>query len=388
MFWKKKERKNLLGMLFVLIVSCNLRLAANLDGTNGTSIYLGSNYTFTNRELAKGYVRFADGFTLPAGGRIFLRVHEPVHGNIDLNGGILVLQDDLNLGSGVTLTGTGGVIIGNNKTIYLGSDLLITTSINLALSTEDNYVNFDGRGHTIKFSKIATPTVAITMPGNSAAARGYIRFSNLRLLNVTAGLPELEVFAYPLLNGTLSYLTFDNVVISCPDLPAGAVGAHFVLRGGRNLAFPGATTFKGDVKFLGYNTVFSISGGIFIDDSAVLHLGPTTQLLCDADDFKGITFNGKNSTLLLDNADLIRRFSAGGMPWTFKKGRLMINGAANLNVSPSEEPLTLGDGISADNDFNLEILPGSVLSVGVRSLKTAAGIVVPGTGAITNNNVL
>jgi hypothetical protein len=90
--------------------------SAILDG-RAAPIYLDTRYTFTNYEWARGSVFFRDGFDVAPGGTIFLGMEGGlVQQNIELNGGTICLENDLNLTVNSHMTGS-GFIDGNFKSI-------------------------------------------------------------------------------------------------------------------------------------------------------------------------------------------------------------------------------------------------------------------------------
>lgn len=327
---------------------------ANLDG-DAAVITLLTQYTFTTNELAKGFVRFGAGFKLPTGNRVFMRVHEPVDGQINLNGGILELQHDLYLSSSATIVG-GGTIVGNDHTLHFNSDLTLSCSINFILGDRDNRFGLDGDGHRLIFSTIGTPGVGFNMPGDFDTFKAYMSFSNITMLNASGA--QSGSFAFPLRNGNQTNFILKNVTFNIPEIS------------GVELALFGPKTISNYVSVQGNGALFHVlNEGITINDGSILYVGPGMNFVFNCFNRRppptpgGITFAGPNSIIYLDNCNLLRNQGAVGESWTFTNGRMIVKGAVNFISKDDQQPLVLGTGVLAD-DFDLEILPGSSFIIG------------------------
>lgn len=352
-------------------------LKSNIDTTTGADLdkakVISTSYTFTNFELARGTVNFTKGFTVPSAGTAFVGVNLPVGGVINLNSGTLVMQSDMYLASGASIIGD-GTIVGNNHVMYLGSDLTISSHITFSLPTQDNHFNLDGRGNRLIFSAVNTSSVGFDMGTDVSPFNTFMGFSNLSILNAIG----LE-FVYPLSNGNTTTFTLKNVEFSIPNVPNSSLGLW------------GTKIIQGDVRFVGNNSrLLFLNQGMTIEDNSMLYVGPSINCELDLGDPNndGIHFAGKNSLLFLDNCNLIRDKFGAGTSWTLTKGKMIINGYVNLVVDPGQQAMTIGDGISADNDFDIDILPGSTLAVGnIKNPLTFSGSGTVPRGLITYQNI-
>lgn len=324
-------------------------VSANLDG-DSTPIVLNAQYTFTDQELAKGFVKFNAGFKLPPIGTVYWRVHEPVAGQIDLQRGTLEMQSDLYLASGASIISRpNATIYGNDHTLFLDSDLTISTAISFQPLTADTRFHLDGRGHRLIFSAVGNSIIGFRMISTGPFTT-YMNFSNVTILNAAGA--EVGAFFNPLRNNDLTDFTFNNVTFVIPEVA------------GAELALFGPKKFQGLCRILGKNASFHLLNRSFtLGDGSILYIGPSMNFLFNCRSPRGISFEGPNSILYLDNCNLLRNFNALQGAWTFTNGRMIIQGAVNFLSSANEQPLVLGKGVLAD-DFDLEILPGSSFLVG------------------------
>jgi hypothetical protein len=133
--------------------------AADLDGTT-TIVFEEDSVVLSNGDLAKGFVRFDDGFSVPADASVTLSVISPVKGEINLNTtGKIVLSSDLFLASNVTLP-SGGVVDGQGNVIFLQGNLTIPRGKKLKIA--GNTI-IDGQGHELIFEEESTDVVGGVM---------------------------------------------------------------------------------------------------------------------------------------------------------------------------------------------------------------------------------
>ena len=137
--------------------------AVSLDGTSAI-VYQVAPYTFANGDFAQGFVRFNNGFNIPAAATVYMDTVVSSSGAINLNdSGVMVMRGNLAIDSNLNLP-SGGYIRGKTgrdgegRTIFLGGNLTLNsgTYINSLHITGDSVNNLrtgdlviDGRGNTL-----------------------------------------------------------------------------------------------------------------------------------------------------------------------------------------------------------------------------------------------
>ena len=137
--------------LFLSFFSFFQLSAVSIDGTV-TPSFLEVQYTgFTSGDSARGFVHFTKGFRLPANGTVSLSLAKtPVGGEIDLNNGTLILDDELFLNAGTTFVGTGTIVGNGNAVHFLGNVKLLDGELRLTMTGLRNTITLDGHCHTLE----------------------------------------------------------------------------------------------------------------------------------------------------------------------------------------------------------------------------------------------
>ncbi len=110
----------------VVLVAINTPLAASsLTAYNNQTVYETKNHVFRKNEVAQGFVRLNDGFTVMPQSCVNMDVLVTISGGIDLRETSTIrMLNDLGFDSGVTLT-TSGYIDGRGHTLLLNGDFTI-----------------------------------------------------------------------------------------------------------------------------------------------------------------------------------------------------------------------------------------------------------------------
>jgi WD40 repeat protein len=134
--------------VFALIAMLNASLAASsITAYDNQTVYATTNHVFYNDEVAQGFVRLNEGFTvMPPHACANLDLLFSVSGSIDLRETSTIrLLKDLEFDSGVTIT-TGGNIDGRGHTLLLNGDFKIPAGKVLHFNGD---TIIDARGHEI-----------------------------------------------------------------------------------------------------------------------------------------------------------------------------------------------------------------------------------------------
>jgi len=139
-------KKRILGLLALI---CSLPLhAAPLDGTSGV-VYQPSSYTFSDGDLATGFVWLAGGFSIPADASVTFNLPVPVSGSINGNdSGRMVLGSDVYLAAGTGLA-SGLKIDGQGKTVHLQGNLRLPANKTIEITSS---LTIDGGGNKLELN--------------------------------------------------------------------------------------------------------------------------------------------------------------------------------------------------------------------------------------------
>lgn len=353
-----KSRK--VSLLIMILVSFVLgQSSADIDTTTGAdldkAIVVTSSYAFVNNEVARGYVRFKDGFTLPSGGTVYLDIHDPVSGDIDLNNGTLVLEGNLRLDDGARIFATGGGVINlNGYTLFLDGNLELVDDLH-----------------------IYSPFVSIFRTGTIDAQNNSIIFGASELINDRTVANDHIIYR----NATL---VFGHEALKLPGFSGVLSNSQFSTLDNVTIVHDGST-LPGSPEFItlyaGFiyvNRKFELTSNgstiylLFYDADQTMQINRGSEFLVG--DNVLLTYQGgdpsfitKSSTWHCRNSS-IQMFTLGA-PSTLvlKKGTLKIEG--NVKWSTTQSPsnnstrnLQLGDG-TVLNEQDLVILPGSTFEV-------------------------
>lgn len=359
----KKKISLLFGILTIATIYFGISLKANIDTTTGPDLdkakVMTTTYTFTNFELARGTVRFRQGFTIPAGVTATLDVHEQVSGPLTITG-TLNLAGDLYLAPGATIIsdGSGAGNITHNRinlngyTIYLMDDLVINNSMNI-YPTPGGVI--DGTGHQIRlpdfgFGRLSfTPNTFGVFDSTATLTVKNLRFENCQTFNLrTPG----GSFINPTPTATLS---LDNVFFQM------AVSSQFTLVSEQihlyrniNIATPQNARFTLST---------SPTGQLFIHTGAILYVGPGIGFALSS--VSNPIFEDYSAIMHLNNADLL--WFTPRTENALTNGTVIVEGVVKFDHRNSNSGLPFGrikiGNDNANEDLNLLILPGSTLKV-------------------------
>lgn len=287
-------------------------LRANLNGFT-TPIFVSNTYTFTDGERADGFVTFLNGFDLPINGTVTLNLSPGclISGDIQMNGGTLIV--------------TSPVILGPGPTTFYGNGYF---NIPLLVGTEK-----------------------IRIEGN-------IRCSNQNMTIKGMGPTNLDLSNGSLdCQGIADTIAFDNIqisgftnIITNPLSPR-----HFNLSNSEfNVEDNIITVFSPFIKTSGIcsigtgrNGFLTCPGVISIDTGSELTISTPSRI-----QIGGLLTQEAESLLILDSASLdFNNTNSIGIPLTFANlssssaGKLFISGKSNLSAS-GLHPITIPSSVS------------------------------------------
>lgn len=299
-----------------------------LDGRT-TPIVLDTRYSFTNFELARGFVHFRNGFDLPPGGTVILQLDGncPVFNAIYLNGGTLIINNELTLGSNVRIQGN-GFLIGQPQSSSQATIFFQT----FFTYTAGNYIKIS---NSLSF-KSSTWGMIDFLSGSVLDARGadFLGFTHCSLIvrGNSIMMPE----------GSLSKLYFSDCNI-----------------------FPGsgqATVFATPtVYFQGKNLISVVSKGFQLKNISLVNHGSLEIGSGSNVTLSGISMQESGSSLVLNdtNLDFVATTTEQiriGTTGPSAKTSILFNGE---NIFSS----STGNQIVIPSNLKMEFLPGSRLIV-------------------------
>lgn len=269
-------------------------LSAILDG-RVTPIHLDTTYAFTNFEFATGFVKFNQGLDVPTGGTIFLNVNQFINGVVQLNGGTIIMQNDLYLGPEAVLGGPTGYIKTNNYKIYFMHKLAINGK---------QYFSDD-----VHFNGLNSGSLTMSFPMEMHLENNVNNFSLERLYLFL--LDPSRRFVFPTGN-------FNSVVLDNIDLEIFSLGSiNF-----RTNIFQ----VKNRCIFRGQNSGFRSTASLRLVDDAKLEIDQETRLIV-----RGLILDNPDAQLYLNNRALLsltstENFIAG-------RGSIKLSGQVSFNNS-------------------------------------------------------
>lgn len=311
--------------------------------------YQASNYTFASGDVARGFIMFKGGFTIPSSGTVFYDTDGPVYGNITFgnSSSILQLGSDLHFGTGGGFSGA-GTIDGQSNTIFLGSDQTFNQALTLT-----NSLIIDGLGHTLTLGD------GITDGYFAMDNRSTLTLKNINLIVVNSGGAD----PFQRLNTKAGYVALQNVNVylqknttlfgnSSDKLNMTNING-FVGIYGPYIAYASSTRFDNPQSLT----------NITIQPSSTLYFGPGT--IFDLSSLtmtpaKKIGFIDNSSTLWLDGCAL-KDIGATNPGINVIKGTVLFDdkvvvqndSVTNKNIA---QGLVFGDGATSDNDVNVRVL--------------------------------
>jgi len=325
-----------------LIESGTIKTLANLDILSSDTTYLLSIspliYSF-HHVFSPGYntigsqiTWFKEGFTLPAGATLFIEDPIFIFGPIILNDtGILYLDDHLHFSSDLTFT-SGGLIEGNGYTLILEGNTTLAGNKILRFIGD---IIVDGLNN--KF--ILDESAQIAIDNNVSVTLRNMTIKNLQD-STNKGLSLSEG----------STLCLQNVKIELANNYTFTAGTIF---------FYNDVTISGSTSF-----IYQSAQNSFISEQTQLLFERGTKFIYDPQSTTNknlIVMIDETSWLYLDAADL--QSTATALQLT--KGTLLLDSQVTISSSgPTiSQAITFGDGINANNDLNIIILPGATLQV-------------------------
>ncbi|MCB9493376.1 MAG: hypothetical protein H6679_03815 [Epsilonproteobacteria bacterium] len=332
------------GIIYFLLLSWVPSISAASISAKTSISYNTSQVSFSAGDDVTGFVYFKEGFKCPpSGGSMTMSLAGiPVNGEIDLNGGVLELNDDLFLSSSSKITGSGH-ILGNGHSVYLGNDLIITGSITFEGATPQGIV-INGDGNTLE---LRNEGLLRFQASNLTATLRNITIKNANLTFAGAAPGSFRVIA--------AEMTYDNVKIIM----------------GRLTGFPKGLELGGFRNTVIRKLTIAGSGLTFGNDSTRVHVTKNSVLDIDQDitfrlstvgaPFTVPTFEDRSSVLRMNNTTAFIQGFFG--PVELKRGTLLIEGAWNtfhFSGSGSSPNITIGGGPDPADDMDIVIRNGAL----------------------------
>lgn len=318
----------------------------NLNGTTGTSIYVDTQYTFTGN-YAKGFVCLNAGFNVLANAYVSLGVLQPVSGNINLNGnGAIVLTGDLTLGSNIVIQ-NGGVIYGQDNTIFLNGDLTIPAGMGFYIASN---TTIDGQGHDIIFEDGAYLWIdgpaGTTLTLRNCVLHGFTNYSGVYSGYGSIGFGS-NANQKLVLNEVVLHLAGDyNFSGGLLDIQ------NFVNITGTTYNFIYNSEYEYTIK--SDATLVIDNRTLFTHEPIITGQAPapntTAQLLVMED---------KSSKLFLNGCTLSLPLSQG---LVLTNGNLLVDHKTNVYGNGAVNGLALGNSCS-ENDLLIDIMPGATFEI-------------------------
>jgi hypothetical protein len=349
-------RRVLILVLFSVSFFSNTTLLAVIYGSQ-TAVNVYPLVTFPNTDTNNtmlGYGSFTNGFILADNTTTCLfNCLEPVSGYLDVNGGTLTLQQDLVL-SGTSIIAGGGIIVGNNHTIWMGPKSQFEAAQSFTLQNVNVQLSSDfALGCTLTFmgncALTGNQTVFWLDEAWTGSGAGILVVAPDAWLNIN-DLYVQNIF------GTNIACSDDTGVITFNDVQ--------LLQTGTFIFKYGVINFYGLVSMLGTNTFVYQSGmtssvqhnsRLYLDSGFTFSYDPTTVAAQNL-----IGFDDSTAYLELHGATL--HTTTTGM--TLKTGTLEITKDSVFEAEGSGTGgITLGDGIRTDSDCFMKIAAGITLRV-------------------------
>lgn len=367
-----------------LSVNANATITSsnNLSLTNAIVLGAGSNLTLTSSDnlTLGGLLSGAGALSKSGSGTLTLNHANSYSGGTSLSDGLLILGDDLALGSG-QLTVSGNGAIDASAVRYLANDVQFTNAFNLTVGGSNNLTlagNLSGNGKLIK-----NGAGSLTLGGTNTYSNGTLVNAGT-LYGTTNSLPgNIEV-------GSLGRLEFSQNF----DGSYGANGE--VLSGSGTLAKSGSgvltlvdgNTFTGLVDVLGGtlltsgDTVISTASQVNVDGGATLAIGGQEDLT---------NLTGSGAVNLLNAGTSILNLGAASGTSTFAGS---LQGVGTLNKVLGNTLVLSGSntltGPTVIQDGTLQV-DGTLSSatVDVQSGATLSGIgVLSGDVSVANGGII
>lgn len=265
----------------------------------------------------------------------------PVSGTIQMNGGTLNLNRDLIMNNLAMLQGL-GVISGaahvlslaqsvnslpldtqsfDNTRIVMNSDVTLKSAITFS-STGTGYCSIQGNGHVLSLGV-----------GSSMSITGTLQLHNVILEGISGTNIQCS--------NNNSVLLLDNVTWIQTSTYTFGMGSF---QCENNVAFRGAETAF--VYQSNQQSLINTDAMLLLDTGLTFSYAPLNTISQSL-----IAFADPSSLLILNGATL----STTTTGITLTKGSLLVQGDSFISTPTVATPITLGDGISAANDFAVTI---------------------------------
>ena len=338
--------------LGIFLISFSVLLpVTNYIYTTTVNVYDSTETVSDDDVSVKGYAWFRQGITLSDTGAgpytLTMATPLPVGGNIELDGGTLLLNEDLHLADGAGITSSNQVsptastfsINGNGRTIYTHGSTPFSASDMAVTITGETVI--DGGGCTLllgsNFSFVVNNNAQLTL-------------RNMTIIGADDSFITINSTTGPYQAGTV---VFENV------------DWHLVRDNSGSFVGSMQTFDRGDIYFKGKNNVYGNGGtlkfatgssqtiNIFLDGTIAFHDG-TTFTLDATQSMPNLTCEATTASLCLIGAT----FSIPSGTFAYKTGSFIAAATASI-----EGNLDFGDGASADNNAYVIVRPGGKISV-------------------------
>jgi hypothetical protein len=333
------------NLLLIMVIHCFMILelaGADIDGTSAI-IFNDSSVELADGVFCKGFVYFADGFSLPAGASTTLNLIPPIRGAINLNAtGTIILGNDLFLASNVTIP-NGGIIDGQGNVVFLQGNLTIPRGKKIKIVSD---TIIDGQGHELIFEHEARGVIGgvLSMEGaegttvtlRNITIKGLANYSSSRSINFGSSINQKLV-----LDNALLYLRKNFTFVS------GMLKIH------NEVTISGAHDF-----------IFKSSYDCTIDKMSTLFLDMDVIFKYQPEDKKKnhIVMTDASSVLFLNGSTLNTPHTQG---LVLTGGHLIVDHKSHVDGNGAlrdVQGITFGDG-TVENNIMIDFMPGASLTV-------------------------
>ncbi len=302
--------------------------------------------TLNTGDRVAGFAALDGGFALATNATATFDAFFPVSGNVALNGGVILLYEDLYFENLVSFMGT-GTISGNGHMLAFSPSQSVLTGTCTTFANVNWELNGDitllgnclvlsgntvvnGNGNLININ----PTASIQIDRGA-----NVLFENVSVRNIHTG--QL------LCLDTLGTITFQNAQL--------VLDGDYTFTNGHIEVF-NQLLITGN----GHSFIYTSTQTSLVWNNATLTLDDSVTFSYMLTSTTGLTFVDNTSQLFLNNAIFA---TVAGI--AFQKGGLIVDGNSlltNAGTGPATS-VAFGDGAFSTNNFTIRILPAANLSI-------------------------
>jgi len=346
--------KNSFLSFFILAFISPLQIIADTIGSDALVQKIDIQQTLNNGDRVACLAALNNGFTINSGSTVTFDSIFPVSGNVELNNETIILTSDLFFGNGATVTSFGN-IIGNNHAVELSTSTTLLTCPQESNIILDNVTLFLAADTTLEKCNVTiSGETTIHGRGNTLILEPSATIiadsdATLLLKNITIkGINGKRIYG----TDATSTISLENATWILDNDFTFATGTLSVL-GAFTIA--GTNDFTFSYESAAQSNIYE-HGNLIIKDNITFSYAPSIA------DKTLINMTANTSKLTLKRATL--HTTPIGMILT--RGILLVtNNTTIINEgSNNTEAVIFGDGITQDNNLDVQIMPSANLNVG------------------------